>query len=302
MNHKINLLPNLFILGAAKSGTTTLFHLLDQHPEIFMSFEKEPMFFSRDDYYAKGLKWYINTYFSNSHNFSVRGEASPHYLYWAKKVSKRIRQISQYNTIKFLIILRNPVERAYSHYWNMVADGREDLPFYEALILEEKRISESFDELESYGSMQYGYFRGGCYEEQIQHYLEKFPAENFMFMLQDDIINNQRATMKDVFKFLNINPDIEVETTKSNPASIPKNKTLQKILKNRANWKEIFKKLIPLESRYKIKNFLLEVNTKVSDYPVLETEERSLLKNKYSSQLEKLSLTLNRDVTYWTKR
>jgi hypothetical protein len=140
---KVNI-PNMFILGAAKAGTTTLYNLLKQHPQVFLSFDKEPMFFSRDDYYSRGIEWYIDTFFKNSGEFTIRSEATPHYLYWAKKVSARIHAVYASQPIKFLVILRNPIQRAYSWYWNMVSEGRESLSFLDALLAEERRIRENW--------------------------------------------------------------------------------------------------------------------------------------------------------------
>jgi Sulfotransferase family len=73
-------MPNLFIIGAAKAGTTALYDYLAQHPQVFLSPDKEPMYFSRDEYYARGPDWYEHLYFRGAENYPVRAEAPPHYL------------------------------------------------------------------------------------------------------------------------------------------------------------------------------------------------------------------------------
>ena len=110
-------LPNLFIIGAAKSGTTTLYSILNAHPEVYMSPEKSPRFFSKDDLYLKGLNWYASKYFSGSGNYPIRGEATPSYLALANLTAPRIQKAMVGKKIKFIVIFRDPTERAYSHYW-----------------------------------------------------------------------------------------------------------------------------------------------------------------------------------------
>ena len=113
----VNLLPNFLIIGAAKSGTTALYDLLKQHPQVYLPFDKEPLFFSRDDYFAQGAEWYAERYFKEGESFRARGEATPHYLYWAEKVAPRIARTFGGRPPKFIAIFRDPVQRAYSWYW-----------------------------------------------------------------------------------------------------------------------------------------------------------------------------------------
>src|SRR3712207_4809254 len=106
-------MPNLFIVGAAKAGTTALYDYLAQHPEVFLSRVKEPMFFSREDYYARGLDWYEAEYFGGAEDYPVRAEATPHYLYWSEKVAPRIKEVYGERPVKFIASFRDPVSRAY---------------------------------------------------------------------------------------------------------------------------------------------------------------------------------------------
>ena len=129
-------MPNLFVIGAAKAGTTALYDYLAQHPDVFLSRVKEPMFFSREENYAKGLDWYEGAYFQGAEHYPVRAEATPHYLYWSEKVAPRIKEAYAERLVKFVASFRDPVSRAYSWYWNMVREGREDLEFEEALRVE----------------------------------------------------------------------------------------------------------------------------------------------------------------------
>jgi len=126
------MLPNLICPGAAKSGTTTLYDLLRQHPDVLMSSKKEANFFVQN--YQKGKEWYEKLYFSGWKDEKIIGDITPSYMSF-KYVAKRIHDMLG-NGIKFIFLLRNPVTRAYSHYWMTRRNGLENKSFEEALSLE----------------------------------------------------------------------------------------------------------------------------------------------------------------------
>jgi len=292
--------PSFFILGAAKAGTTTLFDILKQHPQVFLPYEKEPMYYSRDDYYKKGERWYKRSYFRNSENYTVRGEATPHYLYWAEKIAPRIRNAYSDGEVKFIVILRDPVQRAYSWYWNMVADGKEDLPFLDALKKEDTRIRDNWQNLNYYGAMRYGYYRGGCYAEQLQYYFQQgFSREKFLFLLQDDLIQDQTAVAKALFNFLDVESDIEVSHVKSNVVSMPRYPSLQKLLKSATIWSDSIKPYIPAYYRFKLKMSLLMSHRQAFHYPEMSVEAREYLMERYALQTEPISQLIGRDLSVW---
>jgi hypothetical protein len=295
---KVNI-PNMFILGAAKAGTTTLYNLLKQHPQVFLSFDKEPMFFSRDDYYSRGIEWYIDTFFKNSGEFTIRSEATPHYLYWAKKVSARIHAVYASQPMKFLVILRNPIQRAYSWYWNMVSEGRESLSFLDALLAEERRIRENWRELEYYGSMQYGYYHGGCYATQLQFFFDDFPPESFLILLQEDLMRDQKAIMIKTFEFLNINSEMVVEPIVSNPSAMPRSRILHNMIRNPSLLKNVVKKIFPAEFLHKIKSEFFTINMKRFQYPEMGSKEYIYLREKFALEITKLSNLIGRDLSDW---
>lgn len=292
-------MPNLLILGAAKAGTTTLYDLIKQHPQAHLSFDKEPMFFTRDDYFSRGMEWYVETYFSNSEKYTIRGEASPHYLYWAAKAVSRIRKFYRSRPPKFLIVLRNPIERAYSWYWNMMADERESLPFLKALQMEESRIRENWTELEYYGSMQYGYYRGGCYATQIKRYFDEFPSEQFLIIFQEDLIQDQRNIMKRVCSFLGMDPDFAMSPSYKNVSAQPRIQSLHKFIRTPSSLKVFFKLFVPPDILYKMKSRILKANMQQYHYPEMELQVRLYLIEKFMSEITQLSEILGRDLSSW---
>lgn len=223
-------LPTFFILGAAKAGTTTLYDLLKQHSGIYLSYVKEPMFFSHDENYQRGVEWYIRTFFPKAEKYIARGEATPHYLYWAEKVAPRIKAVYGEQEVKFVVIFRDPVQRAYSWYWNMVKEGKEELPFPQALAAEEERIRTNWERLYSVGAMTYGYYRGGCYATQVEAFLKYFPRQQFYFLLQEDLRNLEGEIFRGLLCFLGVDSRITLTPVMANPASLPRSRALHRWL------------------------------------------------------------------------
>ena len=137
----MNKLPNFLCVGAQKAGTTTLYDILKQHPEICLPVEKETHFFNKEARYLKGVTWWLKRCFSNYNNEKILGDITPEYLFF-KKVPNRI-----FNTlgrdIKIIIIVRDPVARAYSQYLMSVTRGFEHLSFDDAIKIESTRIKDN---------------------------------------------------------------------------------------------------------------------------------------------------------------
>jgi hypothetical protein len=292
-------MPNLFVVGAAKAGTTALYDYLAQHPQVFLSRVKEPMFFSRDEYYARGLDWYEHFYFRGAENYPVRAEATPHYLYWSEKVAPRIKEVYGERPVKFIVSFRDPVSRAYSWYWNMVREGRENLDFDEALRVEERRLAQNRNELYQLGSMVYGYDAGSRYASLLQPYLELFSAEDFFFVFQDDLKDRANETCEEVFEFLGIQTSTLTNTSNSNPAAMPRSRLLHKTLRQRSLLKEFVKPFIPGRVRRRLKSKVMQVNLKETPYVSLDPQLAHELRLSYRTEIEKLEKITGRELSSW---
>jgi len=291
--------PTFFLLGAAKAGTTTLYDLLKQHPQVFLSFDKEPMFFSREDYFARGLDWYHRTFFRNSERFPARGEATPHYLYWAQKVAPRMARVYGTEPVKFIVILREPIQRAHAWYWNMVREGEESLPFAEALKAEEGRMQQHHDELEYYGSMRFGYFRGGRYASQIRDFVAHFPADRMHILLLDDLQKDAGGSLREICSFLGIDGGFEFRPASSNPAAMPRNRSLQQLIRRPSQTKSLIKPLLPRSVRHRLKSILLRLNLRAAVHPAMDPEAVNDLKQRFAPELAELSGLVPRDFSGW---
>ena len=292
-------MPNLFIVGAAKAGTTALYDYLTQHPHVFLSRVKEPMFFSREENYARGIDWYGDTYFEGAEDYLVRGEATPHYLYWSEKVAPRIKEVYGERPVKFIVSFRDPVSRAYSWYWNMVREVREELDFDEALRLEEHRLKQNRDELYQLGSMVYGYSAGSRYASLLQPYLELFPAQDFFFVFQDDLKSRVNETCANIFEFLGIETSIQISSSNSNPAAMPRLRLLHKTLRQRSLFKEFIKPFVPTKVRRPLKSKLMRVNLKETPYVPLDPQLAHELRLGYRDEIEKLEKITGRELSSW---
>jgi hypothetical protein len=292
-------MPNLFLIGAAKAGTTALYDYLAQHPQVFLSQVKEPMFFSREEYYARGLDWYEDEYFEGAEDYPVRAEATPHYLYWSEKVAPRIKEVYGERPVKFIASFRDPVSRAYSWYWNMVREGREDLDFDEALQVEERRLRQNRYELYQRGSMVYGYSAGSRYASLLQPYLELFSPESFFFVFQDDLKSRANETCEEIFEFLGIDSSTQINTSNSNPAAMPRSRLLHKTLRQRSLFKEFIKPFIPIRVRRPLKSKLMDVNLKETSYVPLDRQLAHELRLSYRTEIEKLEKITGRDLSSW---
>jgi hypothetical protein len=295
-------LPNFLIIGAAKAGTTTLYDLLKQHPQVYLSFVKEPMYFSHDDNYRRGPEWYARTYFRDAESFPARGEATPHYLYWSEKAAPRIREVYGQAPIRFIVILRDPVSRAYSWYWNMIKEGTETLPFEEALKLEDQRLQEHWKELEQIGGMVYGYLRGSRYAEALQPFLERFPRKDLLFLLQEDLSRNFASTIRTLLEFLELDVNVPINPAYSNQATMPRSRHVQTWLRGRSPFREFFKRLIPLRLRYGLRTRLLEANARPAEYPKIDPSTEAELRLRLAPEVRRLEQVIGRDLSAWLPR
>jgi len=208
-------LPDFLIIGSKKSGTTSLYRYLAVHPSITPAATKEIGFF--DKYHLKGEKWYrIN--FPNKwkkkqkdkvvrHNF-ITGEATPTYIFHPH-APKRVANLL--NKVKLIVILRNPIDRSYSHY-NMEANNHtnEILSFEEAIEEEPKRLEGEYEKMvndENYYSYNYytfSYLTSSIYADQLERWFKYFPREQFLIINGDDLKSKADKVYQDTLDFLGL--------------------------------------------------------------------------------------------------
>ena len=203
-----HVLPQFIIVGAQRSGTTTLYKWMIQHPQIRPGTEKEIRFFDRN--FRNGVNWY-RLHFPTRRKFGsdrVTGEATPYYLFHPRAAA-RIKQVVP--DVKLIALLRNPVDRAVSHYFREVHLGQEDRPIEEALLLEERRLQpelEKMQKAEFYFSEvhhQKSYKTRGVYAEQLKRYFDLFERRQLMVMSSEEYFADPEKALHVIFSFLEIN-------------------------------------------------------------------------------------------------
>jgi len=237
-------LPNFICLGASKSGTTTLCNILRQHSDIFIPTFKEPHFFDIPENYKNGVKWYENNYFKNANN-KIIADFTPSYFF-EKEAPKRISE-SLGTDIKFIVLLRNPVDRAYSHYLHSRRDEHENLTFEEALKAESARLERYQKEKDYLSLLRNSYLHQGLYGDMIERYLKYFPLKNFLFIhFEEEFLKERDRIIYKILDFLGVDKDIELKTDlRSNPASKARFVFLKKIMNKYGWWRSLLKFLVP---------------------------------------------------------
>lgn len=303
-------LPNFFIFGATKSGTSSLYFYLKQHPDIFMSGVKEPHFFGfepdqevwevRNGENQKN--GYVVTDFSEYQKLfeagavaKARGEASVMYIYLEGTAERIYAQIPD---AKLVAVLRNPVERAYSAYLHRIREGDEPYEsFMDALEAEPKRIAEGWAPLYHYQNM-------GFYGEQLKRFYAQFPKEQLKVFLYEDLETEPERVIRDIYAFIGIDPAFKPNTkTRHNISGVPQSKLIHqahRFLKKPHPLKEFGKALLPGPLRGRVKRQLLSrLETQNLRKPPLGPEAKARLINAYREDIGVLQELLGRDLSHW---
>lgn len=285
--------PNFFIVGAAKAGTTSLHAYLSQHPEVFMSALKEPHYFSFPDVKPEFDNFMpairdshaYQELFTGSEGYKAVGEASPSYLCDAG-AAMRIR--STIPDAKIIISLRNPVERAYSHYLMEHHAGRETLLFDKALEADQSRSQKGW-------GVSFQYVELGLYADQVERYLNAFGRTKVLVILFEDLIRNTTLVMQGVARFLGIDPMGYPESTFDAvhfPFEASRGVFARTLLRSRPVrvWA---KRWIPQKLRRAVRDRLVY---RKSPKPIMEHEIRRTLAHRFAPDLQRLEQLLERDL------
>ncbi|WP_036478993.1 sulfotransferase domain-containing protein [Myxosarcina sp. GI1] len=278
--------PEVYLIGAQKAGTTTLAHLLSQHPNICVAKTKEPHFFST--YWHKGLAWY-ETQFSNPENAicldasttysmaPLSDNNSRHKSSNLKDVPQRIYSVNP--DAKFIYLLREPVARIYSAYCYYIMNGREYKDFDDAI------DSEDF------------YFDVSNYYQQLALWLEYFPLDSFLFVLFEDMKQNPLETVKKCCRFIGVDTEVPIDIGE------PKNKSKHvNAVGRRAN--RVFRELDYSGFGYLAPSFLRKSVGKLTtddskSFPKLSAAKQALLREHFLESNRKLELLTGLNLDRW---
>ncbi|MDY6940481.1 MAG: sulfotransferase [Cyanobacteriota bacterium] len=293
-------LPDYLIIGSAKSGTTTLYKYLCRHPQIYMSRVKEPEFFARDENYARGMDWY-GSLFLDAKPDQICGEASTIYTRSPQFPQAPSRIARALPNVKFIYLMRNPVDRAFSHYAHQIKTAQNTKT--------QLVVRETFEEALKKPNCL---LDSSHYLYQIECYLEFFPRESFLFLLMEDVIQDTESTLQKVCQFLNVDSEIDLVQQNSIYANQAKEHT-QRVLRSQmtASLKSVpgvrtIASVLPQsvkDSAYQILKKLpyrQTVEQKYVPQPMLR-ETRQMLLEKFREPNQKLAEFLNRDLSAWSQ-
>lgn len=309
--------PSFLIIGAMKAGTTALSSLLEQHPQIFVSPVKEPNFYA---YYGGRPKcehppglpypsWIVNTPHAARRAMERRvdaatfttvrayetlwqnaiepqtGEASVRYLY-LPQCPELIARLNP--DVKLIVILRDPVERAYSHYLMARRMSREPIAsFAQAIEAEAARLAQNYDPF-------WHYFSFGKYFEQLTRYFRFFEKSKILILFSDDMKENLSTEYARVLRFLGVDDSFRSGAKREyGVGGVPRSKLLYRMSTRPSFIKEWFKRIVPAQYHVRIMKRLVLYK------PELEHDHRQQLRRRYSSGVASLEGLIEIDLSHW---
>lgn len=295
-------LPNFLIIGAHKGGTTSLYHYLKQHPQVFMSSQKEPRFFALEgdplDYRGPNdpasrcdratLAAYAELFEGVSSEAAI-GEASTLYLYHERAPGRILHYVPD---AKLIAVLRDPVDRAYSNFVYGRRDGFEPLEdFRDALASEDERVVQRWGPL-------WHYKRKGFYARQLRRYYGLFDASQIRVFLYDDLRLDPMQVTKEMFAFLGVRDDFRPDvSTRHNVSGIPRRAGLHRFLTGRNALRSAVGALLPREVRARISNSIQRRN--LVEAAPLAPDLREELRELFREDVLELQEMIGRDLSAW---
>jgi len=306
-------MPNFLIIGAARSGTTALWEYLNEHPQVYLCTPKHTRFFAsmgripdfggptppglgsrstkRAPYAITDIEDY-RALFEGANGETALGEASHSYLY-TQGTPERVRKYLP--DARLIAVLRDPVERAYSHFCFMVQNGREPAAdFMQAIEEEEAGLRDDW-----WPTFQY--LRVGFYYAQLRPYFDLFDPGQIRVYLQEDLRYDTLGVVQDVFRFLDVDdtfiPDV---ARRHNGSGIPKYQTVEALLGRPNLLKRVLRSYLPEEQRALISNKVAKFRTRnLVRPPRLPQATRELLVERYREDALGLQDLIKRDLSAW---
>lgn len=297
-------LPTFFVVGVAKAGTTSLYHYLAQHPDIYMSPVKEPRFFALEghslDFPGPGDERVRETttttfeayraLFDGVRGERAVGEASVIYLYHPGAAAAIARAIPD---ARIIALLRDPADRAYAAYLYQVRDGYEPLTsFEEGLAAEPRRMAGGWFPVWFYRDQ-------GFYHRGLARYYERFDPTRIRVYLHDELAADPRAVLADAYRFLGVDDGFQPDVrTRYNPGGRPRSMRVQRFLTRRHPAKEAAKRVIPEDWGHRLISFVQPANLA---RPPVSPETRTDLVDGYADDIEQLEGLIGRDLSSWRR-
>lgn len=293
-------MPNFFVVGAARSGTTSFNRYLSQHPEIYITSRKEAHFFAADHFPCVGPgdkamnqrvirdeQEYVQL-FADVAGEKAIGESSVFYLCFPDAAERIAQAVPD---ARIIMVLREPVARAYSAYMLLVRDGRETLGFAESLSREEERKQQGFEPMWWYKELS-------LYYSQVKRYLEVFGRERVKVLLYEEFFANPGQTLREVFAFLGVREDVAIDTSvRYNLSGTPRSRRLYTLLSNLSD-----KFVGPLTKHVKPGVAWKAMEMFLHPVPMMDPQIQAELEVYFAEDVGKLGELLDRVQSCWYYR
>jgi hypothetical protein len=302
------MLPNLLVVGAPKAGTTSLHNYFRHHPQIYTPSVKSHHYFSHEclgkrvngpgdlnaiSSICRSLEDYKKRFEGSPLSARIISDHSPSYLYFADHCIQKIKHTLETN-VKVIILIRNPVKRAFSNYMHLFNSGREKLSFWDALQAEEQRERDAWSDF-------WMYKRHSLYSEKIQRYLEAFGELRVKVIIQEELAADGAAIMRGVFEFLGVSSiaDSEIFTTIHNKGGAHKN-SLAKIV-DESDWViPAVKLILPRSTQQKLREMKSRYTSSKKIQPKQIDEKSSeFLQQYFEEDIKKVERLQSLDLSSW---
>lgn len=294
-------LPSFVIIGAPKSGTTSLYHYLKQHPDIYLPEKKELHYFSYqyliNNCNGPGDKDVLRNlaatfdeycdYFKHAGDHKIVGEVSPSYLYYSD-TRKAIKSTLQ--DVSIIVILRNPIQKAYSQYMHLVRENLETLSFASALESEKSRYKAGWSDI-------WRYAESSLYTQRLQDYIETFGKDRIKIVLYDELQADAASLMRLLYAFIGVDPHVTCNTEVIyNRTGPPKSKYVANVLFKPSFVKDIAKMVLPQRLRMSLKHRITEMNTGAK--PPIDKTVYQYLRNYFYRDIADLQDLIHKKLTW----
>lgn len=287
--------PDIFVIGGARCGSTSLHYYLDQHPDIHMCQpDKEPGYYC-DTYGIKDPVEYASN-FAGAKPGQLLGDASTPYLTCPASATLIHKANPQ---ARIIIVLRQPADRAYSLYLKMCSQGHECAPQFETALMNESRVIEDPPEQRRVGYHQnYLYFNSGLYSVQLRRYLNLFPREQIHILLFEDLTSSPQTACGHITDWLGLPPMPQIDSEPRNRAVRPRSLQFQHWLTH-----SLYPRLkaLRLPGSGTLIRRLQILNTDSKPVPRLKPELREQLTRQYAGDIDATAALINRDLGHWLK-
>jgi hypothetical protein len=274
------MLPTFVIIGAMRSGTTTLARALGEHPQVYMAPAKEIHYFDR--HFSRGLGWY-EQHFAGADGRTAVGEATPAYLF---EDVVPPRMVGTLPDARLIAILRDPVERAYSHYWLERGLGREPLGFREALEAEPARMSADG----ASPRINQAYLGCSTYLPQLRRFCEHYPRQALLVLVLEDFAQDPGRTYGAVCRFLGLEEGF---------VPLEVGEQLNAYREYRSLW---LRRAMRGGPRTPLRRLLARLNERRgSGYPPMDHHIRRELQERFAEHNAELAAWLGKDLSVWNR-